>query len=367
MKYIAIALLLIVVATTGHYQVWSQQLEIPALDTTEAVAQDLIDRKLIPGIAYAIILNGEISEVRVLGSADLETGQALELQTLFESASLTKPIIVEIARRLHEQGLFDLDEAVAETIDNPRAKDARYWSEVTPRHLLSHRAGYPNWSGDSRDPDRSNSLEPNFRPGTDFDYSGEGYGLLLEFLEAKAGRSMIALSDELFADLGMTSSTLVAANLDGDFARGHWIVEPGRQAWRTSRPIAAYSLFTNAPDYGRFLQHVMQVYKTEQVFSVHEPTFEIFANGDSLAWSLGWGVLLRGESQLHFQWGDNGPFKALAMFDAEKGNGIVYFCNGSLGTVFADELSRPVLGDIRSASEWFSNPILEYFRRHIGL
>ncbi len=352
---------------TVHYHIWRQKLSIESHDSVAAIAQTLVERRFVPGLAYAVIRQGQVVEVAQIGLADASTGRELTPDTLFEAASLTKPVIAEISRRLYRDGIFALDESVAATISNPRVAEAAYWQQVTPRHLLSHTAGFPNWSGDSRVHDRQNKLKQDFVPGTEFQYSGEGYGLLLEFLEAKSGKSIVELSETLFQALGMNQSTLIAATVEGDFARGHWIVEPGRQPWRTDRAIAAYSLFTTPKDYARFVQHTMLQLRQDAEFAKPSIEFESGPDGSQLGWALGWGVLIREDDTLYYQWGDNGPFKALAMFELTTGDGLVYFCNGSLGTVFASELADPIFADVSTASNWFSSPLLEYIRPLIGL
>lgn len=361
-KYIKLilgGLVLSAIGVTIHYQNWVRGLVPEISGSTEAVARELVARQLIPGISFAVIEDKRITQTLVLGVADLETGRVNTAETLFEAASLTKPLIAEIARRLYVDGLFSLDELVAQSISNPRVEKTDLWQQVTVRHLLAHSAGFPNWTGDSREVDRDNPLQQDFVPGTDFQYSGEGYGLLLEFLEAKSGRTMVELCDELFAELGMTRSIIVTKNSNAEFARGHWINVPSRHPWRTEQPIAAWSMMTNAEDYGRFMLHVMQNLSDDFA----EPQVEV---DEMLSWSLGWGVLEKPEHRLHFQWGDNGPFKALAVFNRSSGDGVVYFINGSLGTYYADNLVAPVLGDISEASSWFSDPRLEYVRRWVG-
>ena len=65
---------------------------------------------------------------------------------------------------------------------------------------------------------------------------------------------------------------------------------------------------------------------------------------------------------VYFQWGDNGAFRSFAAFEPLNGNGLVYFTNGSFGTIYADELAAPILGNIQAASDWFSNKKKEIAR-----
>ena len=287
--------------------------------------------------------------------------------------SLTKPVVAEIAARLYDQGLFELDESVADTLGTPpRIADTVLWSRVTPRHLLAHLTGFPNWAGDHQDADRQDELTFAMAPGVKFTYSGEAYGLLLAFLEEKSGKSAQELTDTLFRELGMTRSTLIAANFEGTYARGHSGMTPGRPARRTERAVAAYSLMTTATDFGRFLAHVIRAShvseETRDLFrKVHTPQTVPSGLPKGLGWSLGWGTAECEDGRVYFQWGDNGVFRAFAAFEPVSGDGIVYLTNGSLGTLYANELATPVLGDISPASSWFGSYEWEVVRRLIKM
>ena len=336
------------------------------------VAEALVATKRVPGFSYAVLIHGEVSSSGDLGVADLKTGETLRSDMLFEAASLTKPVIAAIAMRLFEAGVYDLDESVSSVVEAPRVRDRTVYALVTPRHLLSHSSGLPNWSGNPLHFERRNALKFKFQPGQGFSYSGEGYGLLLEFLERKSGRSMEDLSRELFEELGMSHTTLVGANGLGVVVRGHWGRSPSRKARRFDRPIAAFSLLTNAQDYVRFLRYEASGSalspETVAEFRKRHVTIEDSDAPDdiyTLGWSLGWGVLERPESVVYFQWGDNGPFRALAAFSRSRGDGIVYFANGSNGLIDANAFVRPVLGDMSPAIEWFNHPVLEVVRKII--
>lgn len=336
------------------------------------IAKALVDARRVPGISFAVLMDGEVVSSGALGVADLETGEPVRPDTLFEGASLTKPVVATLAMRLFEVGAFDLDESVAQVVMAPRIRDRATYASVTPRHLLAHTSGLPNWSGDPLDLERGNVLEFKFPPGQGFSYSGEGYGILGEFLEKKSGRSLENLSRELFDELGMSCTTLAGASSQGSVARGHWGRSPSREARRTEHPIAALSLLTHAEDYARLLRYaaVGNTFSPETLaeFRKRQVTIESSdapRSSYNLGWSLGWGVLERSDGVIYFQWGDNGPFRAFAAFSQSTANGIVYFANGSDGLLYADELAQPVLGDLSPATAWFSRPGLEWVRRII--
>ena len=81
-----------------------------------------------------------------------------------------------------EEGRLDLDKPLYEYLPYPDiAYDDRY-KKITARMVLSHRSGFPNW----RENEKDKKLKIKFEPGTDYEYSGEGYqylALVLKHIE----------------------------------------------------------------------------------------------------------------------------------------------------------------------------------------
>ena len=124
--------------------------------------------------------------------------------TIFEAASLSKPVFAYMVLRLADRGEFDLDRPLYEMLEYPRiAHDERY-KRITARIVLSHGTGLPNWGGEK--------LTLRFDPGTQYGYSGEGFVFLQKTVERVTGRSLDELARrEVFEPLGMTRSELCLA------------------------------------------------------------------------------------------------------------------------------------------------------------
>ena len=138
----------------------------------------------VPGCSVALLQGGQVTHSAVSGAA----GAAPVTEgTLFECASLTKPLFAVLALQLADEGLLALDESVpAQLGGEPWSQDPDF-AKITPRHILSHSSGLPDW--------HSRPMPMLFAPGTAYSYSGQGYYLLQHLAEKITGKSL----PELFA------------------------------------------------------------------------------------------------------------------------------------------------------------------------
>ncbi|WP_238718902.1 serine hydrolase domain-containing protein [Pelagihabitans pacificus] len=137
----------------------------------------------IPGASLAIINKGKIVHHQTYGYANLEEKIKVTKKTIFEGASISKSIFSFFVMKYVEEGRLDLDKPLFEYLAYPDiAHDERY-KAITARMVLSHRSGFPNWR--ENEPDKK--LKIKFEPGTDFEYSGEGYQYLAMVLKEMDG------------------------------------------------------------------------------------------------------------------------------------------------------------------------------------
>ena len=114
------------------------------------------------------------------------TGDKVDSNTLFEAASITKPVFAFAVQRLAERGVIDLDKPLWLYLPYPDiAYDERY-KLITAKHVLTHRTGFPNW----RSMNESGKLDIKFTPGTDYGYSGEGFEYLKMVVEKITGKKV---------------------------------------------------------------------------------------------------------------------------------------------------------------------------------
>ena len=113
--------------------------------------------------------------------------------TVFEGASLSKPLIAYAALKLCEKGILDLDTPI---ITYMNANDLNsitipHLSAVTLRHILSHTSGFP-----TRNLKKGDLLKLEFVPGSQFAYSGESFRYLGQVLEKVTGTTLSSYMDK---------------------------------------------------------------------------------------------------------------------------------------------------------------------------
>jgi CubicO group peptidase (beta-lactamase class C family) len=296
----------------------------------------------VPGAAVAVIENGKLSFVRGYGA--LRTGGETKVgeRTVFQAASLSKPVFAYGVLLLVREGRLDLDRSLSDYLGERYVEDPRV-DRITARLVLSHSTGFPNWRP-RRWTDDPGPLEIEFDPGARFQYSGEGYVYLQLVVEKLTGEPIdVYLRRAVLDPLGMSDSTYVwEERLETVHATPHDGEGAPQRKWRPREPLASGTLHTTARDYARFLEAMLA--ESELVDGVLEPHTRI---DDVLSWSLGWGIE-KGEGGTFFwQWGDDDTFKALAAGSRESGLGVVVFTNGRWGLDVARQAVEIVLGSRR--------------------
>ena len=178
----------------------------------------------IPGAALAIIIDGEIVLQKGYGFADIEKRVKIDVQTGFNIGSISKTVAAWGIMKLVHEGNLDLDAPVQQYIKRWHFPESQFDSnKVTLRRLLSHTAGLslpsvsaersfdnlPNiieWLNGKND--GIGELEIILEPGTKWEYSGGGYGLLQLIIEEVSGQKFEDyMQEEILNPLGMLKST----------------------------------------------------------------------------------------------------------------------------------------------------------------
>jgi len=239
-------------------------------DTPNALLNQGLEAGLFSAAAFAVALRGEIAAFGTFGRTSFDDdARAIGPETLFDVASLTKPVVTASATlKLVEEGRLTLNQSVGKLLE-PSFGSLSHLESVEVRHLLTHTSGLPpipRMLDISADPfDRSSALQaaldtPLLRePGLAYTYSDVGYILLWEVASLAADESLADYAARsIFAPLGMTSSlfcpsTNDVVKTDPDVAAG--IVHDPR-ARQLSGITGHAGLFSNATDLLRMAEAI---------------------------------------------------------------------------------------------------------------
>ncbi|WP_162237053.1 serine hydrolase domain-containing protein [Sphingomonas sp. Leaf28] len=333
-----------------------------------------MDLASVPGASWAMLNGSGAISSGAVGYAKANAVLATP-NTLFEAASLSKVVLAVAVHDMVREGLIDLDRPVAEHVaftDDPATRS------ITPRHLLSHSSGLPNWRDEAGEP-----LTAAFPPGTRFRYSGEGFVLLGRLVEAVTAQTAAQVVEtRVLRPAGMSRSIYgwargtepaVAWAHDGG---GGVLIDKGPAGYAMRRdagplkpvdrwtlgerekaaialgkpampifmtPNMAAGLWTTASDYARFL-----------AFAQRYPALSTKTTRvkGALDWGLGWGMESDGGRGFAWHWGANDGVANLFVVDLVSGAAVVVLTNGDAGRKVYERAARTVFAREFDAFAW---------------
>ena len=318
-----------------------------AAHPTVLVAQRVADAQIpgwletydVPAAAVALISDGKVRWVRAYG--EQSPGVPATPDTLFNVASLTKPITAEVILRLASKGKLALDEPMSRHWIDPDLRDAPWHGKLTPKIALSHRTGFDNWRPDD------GPLVFRWEPGTRTGYSGEGFNYLGRYAEKKLGRPFEDLArEQVFAPLGMRNSFYTS----NPALKGRVAMVQGKDGTRRLPDVKTHwngadDLHISVSDFARFMAAVMRDDavspgiaaargKTfENMVSMACPREKIAAElcPDSVGFGLGWVAYDNGRERVMMHGGGDWGERTLAFYVPARKFGLVIFTSGANG------------------------------------
>tara|TARA_B110000902_G_C14223497_1_gene556085 strand:+ start:117 stop:1601 length:1485 start_codon:yes stop_codon:yes gene_type:complete len=292
----------------------------------------------IPVLGLGLINQGKLQEIKVIG--DLNKNEKAPYNTIFNVASLTKPVTALVTLKLVSLDKWDLDEPICKYWTDPDIKKNSNTKLLTTRHILSHQTGFPNW--------REGKLKFEFQPGTKYQYSGEGFEYLRKALEKKFKKSLNQLATELiFEPLKMvdtkyywdenTDENRVALGFDN---KGN-----SYETHKRKTENGADDLLTTIKDYSTFLISVMNGNGlSEKVFKEMQSNQVPTKNGKYFGLGFEKYDFIDGNFALSHGGADKGVQTIIFIFPKTK-QGIVIFTNVDDGYKVYEKLLTHYLGE----------------------
>lgn len=300
-----------------------------------------LDSLQISALSIAVIKGSKIVYSKAVGTKNAQK-EPINNNTIFEAASMTKPMFSYTVLQLVKEGVLQLDTPLYQYYPYPDiAGDDRY-KLITARMVLDHTTGFPNWR-------ENNKLTINFTPGTKFGYSGEGYGYLALVVEHLTGKKIDQLVEKyVMKPMSIKNSSLTFNDyIDKHLADG---IKDNNERSRNEpyiKPHAAYSLYTEPKEYAKFIiELIKESYIPNSTFQsmvasqveIHEEDMD-----PNLKINMGLGIYVQ-ETPYGLKYshgGSNGNcYNSLFQFYKDSKVGFVYFIAGCKQGEFAKRLDQ---------------------------
>ncbi|MFC1733023.1 serine hydrolase domain-containing protein [candidate division KSB1 bacterium] len=338
----------------------------PVLDRSLEGRMEYYD---VPGVSIAVINNFEIEWAEGFGILDKESGAPVTGRTLFQAASISKPVAAMAALKLAQDGRIGLSDNINNYLKTWKLPENEHTADrpVTLSHLLSHSGGTTvhGFRGyepseeiptlrqvlNGESPANSDPVRVDMPPGTRYRYSGGGVTIMQVALMDITGRPFPGIAREyVLQPLGMLHSTydqplpsgLVQFAASGYRSNGRE-VEGKRHIYPE---MAAAGLWTTPSDLAKFAIEVQLSIKGEsnRVLSREMAERMVTAFADTV-YGLGFSLTQKG----YFgHSGSNEGFKCNLIAHLENGYGAVVMTNGDRGSL----LIREILQAIAREYEW---------------
>ncbi len=329
--------------------------------------EEVMERFGVPGISVAVIHDFDVHWAKGYGVADVETGAPVDVETLFQAASISKPVTATAAMVAVQEGRFSLDDDINTILTSWQLPGNGFTDDrsVTPRLLFSHTAGLGDGHGfpgynpgvprptaiqilNGDEPSNVEAVTMVRPPLTAMHYSGGGTTIM-----------QLALTDvfgEPFPDLmrrtvlepaGMTTSTFeqpLPPDRDANAARAHGRGQPmGDAKWHVYSAMAAAGLWTNARDLARFAIEVQKAARGDP-----DRVITAASAADMLSpvgigdFAVGFSIAREGQGWYFSHSGGNWGFICYLVAHKAKGYGVAVMTNAAGGGQVVNEVAERV-------------------------
>lgn len=327
---------------------------------------DLIERMgelNVPGVSVAVIHEGRIDWAAGYGVRKAGSGEAVTTQTLFQAASISKPVSGMVVLRMAQEGRLELDAPINEMLGEWKLPDGGFAGEVTPRHLMSHTGGtgvhgFPGYRSFDPLPSVVDVLNGSGHANTgqvrrvarlrqNVTYSGGGSTIMQLALSNVSGRDFTSLAlEKVLKPLGMTRSTFAqplptklfpdhsaAHGRDGRVVPGEFHTYPEQYPaglWTTPSDLATFAMEVQRGlrgEKGRVLESKWAREMTTRVMQDSTPGFFLEEFGGETWFGHG---------------GANEGFRCQLYGSLEGDRGVAVMTNSDQGSTIAGEVVRAV-------------------------
>lgn len=328
---------------------------------------ELLGHYRIPSVSVAVIDHFDLAWTKSWGVVDATSGESATDQTLYQAASITKPLSALASLRAAQIGLFDLDQDINTILTSWMLPDAPFGGglAVTPRMLMSHTSGlgdgfgFPGYEPGEPLPTPLHILDGQspsplpavrlVRPAmTAYQYSGGGIEVQRLALTDSVGAAFPQIMhDWVLQPIGMASSTFeqpLPAALEHRAARAHNDEGATMGApWHVYPELAAAGLWTTPGDLAKFVVEIQRTLAGRSSLIVDQAMMRNMITPVGVGpFAVGFVVSQKGAGWYFEHDGDNWGFKAQLIGHVAKGYGAVIMTNGDNGQAVTTEIQNRI-------------------------
>ena len=317
----------------------------------------------VPGVSIAVVENGKIKWAKGYGYANTETGTKVDLNTLFQAGSISKPLAALSALKLFENDSLELNKDANYYLKNWQIPESKFTEteKVTLEKLLTHTAGmtvhgFPGYQQTDTFPEIIDVLNGNGNtakimvdtlPGSIWRYSGGGYTVMEKVVEDVSGLSLDDyMSKNILLPIGMKNSTYqqpiskeyqnnISAAYDGN---GKLI----KGLWNNYPEQAAAGLWTTPSDLAIYCIEIQNILKGKKDGVLTKETVERMLTKHKNDWGLGPSLEGEKDSLIFGHGGKNAGFTNDMKAYAYQGNAVIVMTNADNGGMLISEIINAV-------------------------
>jgi CubicO group peptidase (beta-lactamase class C family) len=273
----------------------SKQEILSGISVLESDIQSQMRKYRVEKASLAIVCGNQLIYTGAFGASADER---------FQAASISKAVSTYGSLKLMEQGQLALDRPLIDYMASPYIPNLALGGKITLKMVLTHTSGLRN---DASGKDRT----VYFTPGSVFHYSGCGFAYLQGVIETITKTPFDTyMEDTVLKRLNMSDSVFSIARSDG-----------------TKSVSAAYSLVTTPHDLALFFMELMDPKNIDPnlIKLMVTPTVAI---DQRYSWGLGIGIQTGGSEDAVWHWGNNNPWRMLAVFYKASRTGAILMMKG---------------------------------------
>lgn len=320
-------------------------------DTSDGSIEAFIDEEMpasgVPGLAYSVVDDGEITAAGARGVATMGEDRPVTPDTAFVIGSISKSFTALAVMQLVEAGKVDLDAEISQYLDGFAGRPA---GAITIRQLLSHTSGFSTTQGNQpftgatggRD-DLANrvsevaEIAPADPPGQGWEYSNVNYQILGRLIEVVSGQDYQGyVTANILEPVGMADSFVSDGEVHDSMATGHtsWFTTkravPETPTDRATAPQGG--IVSSAADLAQYMAMMMN--GEDDVLSAEGKAL-MMRPASAVSPSYGFGWFLEADGGV-WHTGSTPGFESLAWMLPAQGKGAVVLVNAVSGVGFAE-------------------------------